>query len=134
MRYTARNGNCALGRYIPPIVGHFYGYHSDNNPYTRTKRKCFNNAILYKYRWGGTLENRQSFPLRIAAAVREVWPDNLPLFVRISCTDWVENGWDLPQAIDFSSRLKRLGVDFIDCSSGGTVPDAKIPAEPGYQR
>lgn len=86
-----------------------------------------------KDRWGGTLENRQSFPLRIAAAVRKVWPDNLPLFVRISCTDWVANGWDLPQAIDFSGRLKQLGVDFIDCSSGGTVPDASIPAGPGFQ-
>lgn len=88
---------------------------------------------LRKDRWGGALENRQSFPLRITAAVRKVWPENLPLFVRISCTDWVENGWDLSQSIDFSSRLKDLGVDFIDCSSGGTVPDARIPAGPGFQ-
>jgi len=86
-----------------------------------------------KDRWGGALENRMSFPLRIAAAVRKVWPDELPLFVRISCTDWVENGWDLPQAIEFSGRLKQLGVDFIDCSSGGTVPDARIPVGPGFQ-
>ncbi len=83
--------------------------------------------------WGGTLENRLSFPLRIAAAVRNVWPENLPLFVRISCTDWVENGWDLSQSIDLSRRLKDLGVDFIDCSSGGTVPDARIPAGSGFQ-
>ena len=88
---------------------------------------------LRKDQWGGALGNRQSFPLRIAAAVRKVWPDNLPLFVRISCTDWVENGWDLPQSIEFSTRLKRLGVDFIDCSSGGTVPDARIPVGPGFQ-
>jgi len=88
---------------------------------------------LRKDSWGGTLENRQSFPLRVAAAIRKVWPDNLPLFVRISCTDWIENGWDLSQATDFSGRLKQLGVDFIDCSSGGTVPDAKIPAGPGFQ-
>jgi 2,4-dienoyl-CoA reductase-like NADH-dependent reductase (Old Yellow Enzyme family) len=53
--------------------------------------------------------------------------------VRISCTDWVENGWDLSQSIEFSSRLKDLGVDFIDCSSGGTIPDARIPAGPGFQ-
>ena len=86
-----------------------------------------------KDRWGGALENRQSFPLRVTKAVRKVWPENLPLFVRISCTDWVENGWDLSQSIDFSRRIKALGVDFIDCSSGGTVPDARIPAGPGFQ-
>jgi 2,4-dienoyl-CoA reductase-like NADH-dependent reductase (Old Yellow Enzyme family) len=83
--------------------------------------------------WGGPLENRLSFPLRVTAAVRTVWPESLPLFVRISCTDWVENGWDLPQSIDLSGRLKDVGVDFIDCSSGGTVPDARIPAGPGFQ-
>lgn len=83
--------------------------------------------------WGGTFENRVSFPLRIAAAVRKVWPENLPLFVRLSCTDWVEEGWDLSHSIELSSRLKDLGVDFIDCSSGGTVPDAQIPAGSGFQ-
>ena len=71
--------------------------------------------------------------VRITAAVRKVWPENLPLFVRISCTDWVENGWDLSQSIDLAGRLKALGVDFIDCSSGGTAPDAQIPAGPGFQ-
>ena len=88
---------------------------------------------LRKNQWGGGLENRQSFPLKVTAAVRKVWPENLPLFVRISCTDWVENGWDLSQSIDFCRRLKELGVDFIDCSSGGMVPDAVIPTSPGYQ-
>jgi 2,4-dienoyl-CoA reductase-like NADH-dependent reductase (Old Yellow Enzyme family) len=88
---------------------------------------------LRKDQWGGTLENRISFPLKVTAAVRNVWPENLPLLVRISCTDWVENGWDISQSIEFSSRLKDLGVDFIDCSSGGTVPDARIPAGPGFQ-
>jgi 2,4-dienoyl-CoA reductase-like NADH-dependent reductase (Old Yellow Enzyme family) len=88
---------------------------------------------LRKDLWGGTFENRLSFPLRVTKAVRKIWPENLPLFVRISCTDWVEDGWDLPQSIDLSSRLKDLGVDFIDCSSGGTVPDARIPAGPGFQ-
>lgn len=88
---------------------------------------------LRKDMWGGTFENRLSFPLKVAAAVRKVWPENLPLFVRISCTDWVENGWDLSQSIEFSNRLKDLGVDFIDCSSGGAVPDARIPAAPGFQ-
>jgi 2,4-dienoyl-CoA reductase-like NADH-dependent reductase (Old Yellow Enzyme family) len=82
---------------------------------------------------GGSLENRESFPLRVAKNVREVWPESLPLFVRISCTDWVEGGWDLDQSIHFSRRLKDIGVDLIDCSSGGLVPDAVIPSGPGFQ-
>jgi 2,4-dienoyl-CoA reductase-like NADH-dependent reductase (Old Yellow Enzyme family) len=83
--------------------------------------------------YGGQLENRERFPLKVAERVREVWPEFLPLFVRISCTDWAEEGWDLAQSIDFCRRLIDLGVDLIDCSSGGLVPDAVIPAGPGYQ-
>lgn len=83
--------------------------------------------------YGGSLENRMRFPLRVATAVRQVWPEDLPLFVRLSCTDWVDGGWDLPQAIAFSLRLRQSGVDVIDCSSGGAVPDAKVPVAPGYQ-
>jgi 2,4-dienoyl-CoA reductase-like NADH-dependent reductase (Old Yellow Enzyme family) len=88
---------------------------------------------LRKDDFGGPLENRERFPLKVAEKVRQVWPESLPLFVRISCTDWVERGWDLGQSIDFCRRLKNLGVDLIDCSSGGLVPDAVIPAGPGYQ-
>ncbi len=84
-------------------------------------------------RWGGALENREAFPLKTAAAVRRVWPERLPLFVRISCTDWMEGGWDLNQSIHFCRGLKEIGVDLIDCSSGGTAPDAVIPAGPGFQ-
>jgi 2,4-dienoyl-CoA reductase-like NADH-dependent reductase (Old Yellow Enzyme family) len=83
--------------------------------------------------FGGSLENRMRLPLRVAAAVREVWPSGLPLFVRISATDWVEAGWDLPQSIAFSRKLKEIGVDLIDCSSGAMVPYAKMKIEPGYQ-
>ncbi|RPI99909.1 MAG: NADH:flavin oxidoreductase/NADH oxidase [Deltaproteobacteria bacterium] len=86
-----------------------------------------------KDEYGGSLQNRMRFPLWVARAVRENWPSDLPLFVRISCTDWVDGGWDLAQSIEFSHRLKEIGVDLIDCSSGGTVPYAKIPAGPGYQ-
>jgi 2,4-dienoyl-CoA reductase-like NADH-dependent reductase (Old Yellow Enzyme family) len=71
--------------------------------------------------------------LRIARAVRAVWPDHLPLFVRISCTDWADDGWDLPQSIVLCHELKALGVDLIDCSSGALVPHASIPAGPGFQ-
>jgi 2,4-dienoyl-CoA reductase-like NADH-dependent reductase (Old Yellow Enzyme family) len=83
--------------------------------------------------YGGSLENRMRFPLEVAAGVRDVWPQHLPVFVRISATDWVEGGWDLPQSVEFSRRLKALGIDFIDVSTGGLVPDAKIPAGPGFQ-
>jgi 2,4-dienoyl-CoA reductase-like NADH-dependent reductase (Old Yellow Enzyme family) len=65
--------------------------------------------------------------------VRLAWPDDRPLFVRISASDWVEGGWDLEQSIAFAKRLRDLGVDLIDCSSGGAVPGAKIILEPGYQ-
>ncbi|WP_413294940.1 NADH:flavin oxidoreductase/NADH oxidase [Bdellovibrio sp. HCB185ZH] len=83
--------------------------------------------------YGGSLENRMRFPLEVAAAVRKIWPAELPLFVRISATDWVENGWDLEQSISFAKELKKIGVDLIDCSTGGSVPKAKIPVGPGYQ-
>jgi 2,4-dienoyl-CoA reductase-like NADH-dependent reductase (Old Yellow Enzyme family) len=83
--------------------------------------------------YGGSLENRMRFPLRVAERVRQAWPDHLPLFVRISASDWAEGGWDLPQSIEFAKRLRDLGVDLIDCSSGGAVPGAKIELGPGYQ-
>jgi 2,4-dienoyl-CoA reductase-like NADH-dependent reductase (Old Yellow Enzyme family) len=83
--------------------------------------------------FGGTLANRMRFPLSVARAVREVWPRDLPVFVRISATDWVEGGWDLAQSVELCRRLKDIGIDLIDCSSGGSVPDAVIPAGPGYQ-
>jgi 2,4-dienoyl-CoA reductase-like NADH-dependent reductase (Old Yellow Enzyme family) len=83
--------------------------------------------------YGGSLENRIRFPLRVVRAVREAIPAERPVFVRISATDWVEGGWDLPQSIALSKRLKAEGVDLVDCSSGGLVPGAKIPTAPGYQ-
>jgi 2,4-dienoyl-CoA reductase-like NADH-dependent reductase (Old Yellow Enzyme family) len=83
--------------------------------------------------YGGSFENRIRFALEVAKAIREVWPASLPLFCRVSATDWVEGGWDLPQTIELSKRLKALGVDLIDVSSGGVVPYAKIPVGPGYQ-
>ena len=83
--------------------------------------------------YGGSLENRMRAPLTVVRAVRELWPAHLPLFVRISATDWVEGGWDLEQSIEFGRELRRLGVDLIDCSSAAIVPDAKVPAGPGFQ-
>ncbi len=83
--------------------------------------------------FGGCLENRMRFPLQVARSVREVWPQDLPVLVRISATDWVEGGWDLVQSLELCQRLKELGVDMVDCSSAGLVPDAVIPVGPGFQ-
>jgi 2,4-dienoyl-CoA reductase-like NADH-dependent reductase (Old Yellow Enzyme family) len=83
--------------------------------------------------YGGSLENRTRFPLQVARAVRNAWPDNLPVFVRVSATDWVEGGWDLPQTVQLSRMLKDIGIDLIDCSTGGLVADARIPAGAGFQ-
>jgi 2,4-dienoyl-CoA reductase-like NADH-dependent reductase (Old Yellow Enzyme family) len=82
---------------------------------------------------GGSYEGRTRLPLRVARAVRDVWPEDLPLFVRLSVTDWVEGGWDLPQSIRLARDLRTVGVDLLDCSSGGAIPGVRIPAEPGYQ-
>jgi 2,4-dienoyl-CoA reductase-like NADH-dependent reductase (Old Yellow Enzyme family) len=83
--------------------------------------------------YGGSFENRTRIGREIVSAVRKVWPDNLPLFIRISATDWKEGGWDLDQAVELAKQLKPLGVDLVDCSSAGLVVDQKIVAGPGFQ-
>jgi 2,4-dienoyl-CoA reductase-like NADH-dependent reductase (Old Yellow Enzyme family) len=83
--------------------------------------------------YGGSFENRTRLVVRVAEAVRNEWPERLPLFCRISATDWKEGGWDLPQSVELAKLLKRTGVDLIDVSSGGLVPNVKIPLAPGYQ-
>ncbi|ADW23111.1 NADPH dehydrogenase (plasmid) [Thermus scotoductus SA-01] len=83
--------------------------------------------------YGGSLENRMRFPLQVAQAVREVVPRELPLFVRVSATDWGEGGWSLEDTLAFARRLKELGVDLLDCSSGGVVLRVRIPLAPGFQ-
>ena len=83
--------------------------------------------------YGGSFDNRVRLCLEVVDAVRGVWPERLPLFVRVSCTDWKEGGWDVEQTVELARRLKTRGVDVIDCSSGGAVADARIPVAPGYQ-
>ncbi len=83
--------------------------------------------------YGGSLENRMRLTVRVAEAVRRVVPEVLPLFVRISATDWVEGGWDVEQSVALARRLKERGVDLIDVSSGALVPKATIPVGKGYQ-
>ena len=83
--------------------------------------------------YGGSFENRIRLLCEIVNAVRAVLPDSNPLWVRISATDWVEGGWDIEQSVALSKKLVDLGVDLIDCSSGGLVPHAKVPVGSGYQ-
>lgn len=83
--------------------------------------------------YGGTLENRMRFPLEVFEQVRAAWPADRPLGVRISVTDWVEGGWDLAQSVEFASRLKEMGCDWIDASSGGVSTQQKIALGPDYQ-
>jgi 2,4-dienoyl-CoA reductase-like NADH-dependent reductase (Old Yellow Enzyme family) len=83
--------------------------------------------------YGGTLESRMRLPLEVTRAVREAFPVERPVLARISVTDWVEGGWDLEQSVELARGLREAGVDLVDCSSGGTVPHAKVPVAPGYQ-
>jgi|HubBroStandDraft_6_1064221.scaffolds.fasta_scaffold20638_3 2,4-dienoyl-CoA reductase-like NADH-dependent reductase (Old Yellow Enzyme family) len=104
-------------------AAHGYLLHQFLSPLSNTRTDEF----------GGTFENRIRATLKVVRAVREVWPQRLPLFVRVSAKDWKEGGWDLAQTIALARELKPLGVDLIDASSGGLVPGVKIPLGPGYQ-
>jgi len=83
--------------------------------------------------YGGSFKNRTRLLCEVTEEIRKVWPEKYPLFVRISSTDWVEDGWTVDDSVALAKTLGSLGVDLIDCSSGGNVPDAKIPVGPGYQ-
>ena len=83
--------------------------------------------------YGGSFENRTRFVREVVEAIRGVWPDSHPLFVRISASDWVDGGWSIGDSVRLASLLGRLGVDLIDCSSSGLVPYAKIDPAPGFQ-
>jgi len=104
-------------------AAHGYLLHEFLSPFSNQRRD----------EYGGSFENRTRLVVRVAEAVRNVWPERLPLFCRISATDWKEGGWDLPQSVELAKLLKRTGVDLIDVSSGGLVPNVKIPLGPGYQ-
>ena len=104
-------------------MAHGYLFHEFLSPLSNQRRD----------KYGGSLENRLRFPLEVAKAVRAVWPAERPLFARISASDWVEGGWDLGQSVQLARELKKLGVDLIDCSSGGNIAKAPIPSVLGYQ-
>jgi 2,4-dienoyl-CoA reductase-like NADH-dependent reductase (Old Yellow Enzyme family) len=84
-------------------------------------------------RYGGSFDNRTRIVREVVDAVRAVWPERLPLFVRISATDWVDGGWTIEDSVALAVQLKDRGVDLIDCSSGGNAARASIPLGPGYQ-
>jgi 2,4-dienoyl-CoA reductase-like NADH-dependent reductase (Old Yellow Enzyme family) len=83
--------------------------------------------------YGGSFENRTRLVREVVEAVRGVWPRDLPLLLRISCTDWMDGGWDLSDSVALAKMVAPLGVDLVDCSSGGIDPAARIPTAPGYQ-
>jgi 2,4-dienoyl-CoA reductase-like NADH-dependent reductase (Old Yellow Enzyme family) len=108
------------------IEGHFaHGYlmHSFLSPLSNKRQD----------RYGGSLERRATVPLMVARAMREEWPQHLPVFVRLSVVDWAEGGLDLDQSVQVSKWLRDVGVDLIDCSSGAVVPNERAPIAPGYQ-
>lgn len=103
--------------------GHGYLAHSFLSPISNRRLDLY----------GGDFNNRIRFLLETTRAVRTVWPERLPLSVRLSCTDWMEGGWTIDESVELARRLKDEGVDLIDCSSGGTSLTAKIPVGPCYQ-
>ena len=122
-RAAAQRSLAAGFEVVEVHMAHGYLLHQFLSPLTNKR----------KDRYGGGLRDRARLPLAAAKAVREAWPKGLPVFVRISATDWVEGGWDIAQSVQLAKWLKEIGIDLIDCSSGGLVPDAKIPAGPGFQ-
>ncbi|WP_299430200.1 NADH:flavin oxidoreductase/NADH oxidase [uncultured Meiothermus sp.] len=104
-------------------MAHGYLLHSFLSPLTNRRTDSY----------GGSRENRMRFPLEVVQAVREVWPAELPLLVRVSASDWVGGGWEISDTVAFAGELHQRGVDLLDCSSGGAVPGVKIPLGPGYQ-
>ncbi|HEY8418444.1 MAG TPA: NADH:flavin oxidoreductase/NADH oxidase [Limnochordales bacterium] len=122
-RLAAQRALAAGFRVVEIHAGHGYLLHEFLSPLSNQR----------KDEYGGSLENRMRFPLAVVRAVREVWPERYPVFVRISATDWVPGGWDIEQSVAFASALRDLGVDLIDCSSGGLSLEQQVPAEPGYQ-
>ena len=114
----------AAGFHVVELHGaHGYLLHEFLSPLSNTRAD----------QYGGSFENRIRLMLETVDAVRSVWPDKLPMFVRISATDWADGGWDIEQSVELSRILKTRGVDVVDCSSGGNVSTARIPLGPGYQ-
>ena len=120
---AAKRCEAAGGRVVEIHAAHGYLLHEFLSPLTNRRTDEF----------GGSFENRIRLLCQVVEAVRAVWPERFPLFVRISATDWTEGGWTGEESVALGKKLKSLGVDLIDCSTGGAVPKAEIPVGPGYQ-
>lgn len=120
---AARRAEAAGARLIELHAAHGYLLHSFLSPLSNRRTD----------QYGGSFENRIRFTCEVTAAVRKVWPERFPLWVRISATDWTEGGWTVEESVELARALRLLGVDLFDCSSGGNVAGAKIPVGPGYQ-
>jgi len=120
---AAKRALAAGFRLIEIHAAHGYLFHEFLSPLSNQRTD----------QYGGSLENRSRLLTEVVKAVKAVWPEELPLFVRISATDWVEGGWNEVESVLLAKQLKSLGVDLVDCSSGGNIGTAKIPLRPGYQ-
>jgi 2,4-dienoyl-CoA reductase-like NADH-dependent reductase (Old Yellow Enzyme family) len=120
---AARRAVAAGFRVVEIHAAHGYLLHSFLSPLSNRREDA----------WGGPLENRMRLPLAVVEAVRAAVPPELPLLVRVSATDWVDGGWDIASTIELARRLVALGVDLVDCSSGGLSPAQKVELGPGYQ-
>jgi len=122
-RAAARRARTAGFQFIEVHGAHGYLLHQFLSPLVNQRTD----------RWGGAFENRTRLALEITRAVRAEWPDELPVWMRLSGTDWAEGGWDIEQTVRLSAQLRELGVDLIDVSSGGAVSWQKPVVGPGYQ-
>jgi 2,4-dienoyl-CoA reductase-like NADH-dependent reductase (Old Yellow Enzyme family) len=120
---AARRALTAGFRVLEIHAAHGYLLHQFLSPHSNQRNDAY----------GGSLDNRMRLVLRVTERLRAAMPDELPLFVRVSATDWAPGGWDIEQSVELSRRLKGLGVDLIDVSTGGNLPTARIPVAKRYQ-
>jgi 2,4-dienoyl-CoA reductase-like NADH-dependent reductase (Old Yellow Enzyme family) len=120
---AAQRAEAAGAKLIELHGAHGYLLHSFLSPLSNQR----------KDQYGGPFQNRIRLACEVVAAVRKVWPEKYPLWIRISATDWVEGGWTVGESVELARLLKPMGVDLFDCSSGGNVPHVRIPVGPGYQ-
>ena len=120
---AARRADAAGARIVELHGAHGYLLHSFLSPLSNHRKDDY----------GGSLQNRMRIVVEVVDAVRRVWPEKYPLFLRVSASDWTEGGWTPEDAVVLAQTLKGHGVDLFDCSSGGNVAGARIPVGPGYQ-
>jgi len=120
---SARRARQAGFQVIEVHMAHGYLLHQFLSPLSNRRNDAY----------GGSLENRMRLPLEVVRRVRAAWPEDLPVMVRLSVTDWMDGGWTLDQSLELCRHFKAIGVDLVDCSTGGLVPDAVIPVAPGFQ-